>query len=105
MLYNFNGFLLNTNEIMSVQPTKGQKAEYPFVLTVTLRNGQQFSVSYKDETTRRRELHDIQQLVNRSMAEPVTRFEIETIVSRYTDKIRSDLRNIKKLMKEGEPNE
>ncbi len=40
MLYNFNGTLLKQTLLLS----KGQRSEYPFVLTVAMRNGQQFAV-------------------------------------------------------------
>ena len=48
MLYNFNGTLINTADIVTVSTSKGQRAEYPFVLTVAMRNGQQFAVSYRN---------------------------------------------------------
>lgn len=105
MLYNFNGTLINVADIVSVQSTRGQRAEYPFVLTVALRNGQQFSVSYRDEATRRKEVFDIARAFDRSIPEPVTRYEVETIVSKFTEKIRNDIRPIKKFVKEGENHE
>ena len=43
MLYNFNGTLLNVADIVTVTSSKGQRSEYPFVLTVAMRNGQQLT--------------------------------------------------------------
>ena len=37
MLYNFNGTLLNVADIVTVTSSKGQRSEYPFVLTVAMR--------------------------------------------------------------------
>ena len=59
MLYNFNGTLLNVADIVTVSTSKGQRAEYPFVLTVAMRNGQQFAVSYHNEIDRIREVNEI----------------------------------------------
>lgn len=101
MLYNFNGVLLNVVDIVSVQPTRGQNHEYPFVLTVALRSGQQFAVSYRDEAARKREVNSIAQAYMKAVPAPVSRYEVEQIVSTYTAKIRNDLRTIKKLLKEG----
>ena len=58
MLYNFNGTLLNVADIVTVSTSKGQRAEYPFVLTVAMRNGQQFAVSYHNEIDRIREVNE-----------------------------------------------
>lgn len=105
MLYNFNGTLINVADIVYVSPTKGQRAEYPFMLTVALRNGQQFAVSYRDEASRRKETYDIARAFERSIPEPVSRYEIESIVQKFADKIRNDIRPIKKFVKDGEARE
>lgn len=101
MLYNFNGTLINLADIVSIQSTRGQKQDYPFVLTVTLRNGQQFATAYHDEAARYREIHGITKAYLIAVPAPVSRYEVETICSTYTKKIRNDLREIKKLLKEG----
>lgn len=70
MLYNFNGTLINVADIVSVQSTKGQRSDYPFVLTVALKNGQQFAVSYATEPSRRAEVNRIAQAYERSVPTP-----------------------------------
>lgn len=35
---------------------------------------------------------------------PVTRYEVEQIISTYTNKVRNDLRAIKRMLKEGAEN-
>lgn len=91
MLYNFNGTLLNTADIVTVSTSKGQRAEYPFVLTVAMRNGQQFAVSYRNE-------------IDRSVVNPVTRYEVESIVEKYIRRVRADFRPLKKFAKESAEN-
>ena len=73
MLYNLNGTLINAADIVTVSTGKGQRAEYPFVLTVTMRNGQQLAVNYRNEVDRIRDVNGITQAFNCSMANPVTR--------------------------------
>lgn len=70
MLYNFNGTLINVADIVSVQSTKGQRSDYPFVLTVALKNGQQFAVSYATEPSRRAEVNRIAQLMRGQFLPP-----------------------------------
>lgn len=91
MLYNFNGTLLNVADIVTVTSSKGQRSEYPFVLTVAMRNGQQFAVSYRNE-------------VDRSVVSPVTHYEVESIVEKYIKKVRADLQPLKKFAKESAEN-
>lgn len=105
MLYNFNGTLINVTDIVSVHSSKGQRADYPFVLTVTLRNGQQFAVSFRDEPGRNCEINRITQAFNTTVPNPVCRYEVEQIVSTYVNKVRNDLRVIKKQMKEDADND
>ena len=44
------------------------------------------------------------QAYERSVPTPVTRYEVEQIISTYTNKVRNDLRAIKKMLKEGAEN-
>ena len=104
MLYNFNGTLINVADIVSVQSTKGQRSDYPFVLTVALKNGQQFAVSYSTEPSRRAEVNRIAQAYERSVPTPVILFEDEATIEIYTNKVRNDLRAIKRMLKEGAEN-
>lgn len=104
MLYNFNGTLLNVADIVTVTSSKGQRSEYPFVLTVAMRNGQQFSVCYRNEVDRTREVNAIARALDRSVVNPVTRYEVESIVEKYIKKVRADLQPLKKFVKESAEN-
>lgn len=70
MLYNFNGTLLNVADIVTVTSSKGQRSDYPFVLTVAMRNGQQFAVNYHNEIDRIREVNEIARAFDRSVVNP-----------------------------------
>lgn len=104
MLYNLNGTLLNVADIVTVSTSKGQRAEYPFVLTVTMRSGQQFAVSYHNEVDRIRDVNGITRAFNCSVVNPVTRYEVESIVEKYIRRVRADLRPLKKFAKESAEN-
>ena len=104
MLYNFNGTLLNVADIVTVSTSKGRQAEYPFVLTVAMRNGQQFAVSYRNEINRTREVNEIARAFNCSVVNPVTHYEVESIVEKYIKRVRADLRPLKKFAKESTEN-
>lgn len=104
MFYNFNGTLLNVTDIVTVSTGKGQRAEYPFVLTVAMRNGQQFAVSYRNEVDRIREINEIARAFDRSVVNPVTHYEVESIVEKYIKKVRADLQPLRKFVKESAEN-
>ncbi len=104
MLYNFNGTLLNVADIVTVTSSKGQRSEYPFVLTVAMRNGQQFAVCYHNEIDRIREVNEIARAFDRSVVSPVTHYEVESIVEKYIKKVRADLQPLKKFAKESAEN-
>lgn len=104
MLYNLNGTLLNVADIVTVSTSKDQRAERPFVLTVTMRNGQRFAVSYRNEVDRIREVNGITRAFDRSVVNPVTRYEVESIVEKYIRRVRDDLRPLKKFAKESDEN-
>lgn len=104
MLYNFNGTLLNVADIVTVSTSKGQRAEYPFGLTVTMRNGQQFTVSYHNEVGRTQEVNRIARAFDCSVVNPATRYEVESIVEKYIKRVRADLRLLKKFEKESTEN-
>lgn len=104
MLYNLNGTLLNVADIVTVSTSKGQRAEYPFVLTVTMRDGQRVAFSYHNEVDRIRDVNGITQAFNCSVVKPVTRYEVESIVEKYIRRVRADLRPLKKFAKESAEN-
>ena len=59
---------------------------------------------YATEPSRRAEVNRIAQAYERSVPTPVTRYEVEQIISTYTNKVRNDLRAIKRMLKEGAEN-
>mgnify|MGYP007115460550 CR=1 FL=1 len=104
MLYNFNGNLVNVADIVTVTTSKSQNSEYPFILTVAMRNGQHFAVSYRTDADRRREINQIARSFELSVETPVSRYELETVVEKYIKKVRADIQPLKKLVKESAEN-
>lgn len=104
MLYNFNGNLVNVADIVTVITSNGQNPTYPFVLTVTMRNGQHIAVNFRTDADRRREINQIARSFELSVETPVSRYELETIVEKYIKKVRADLQPLKKFAKENAEN-
>lgn len=104
MLYNFNGNLVNVADIVTVTTSKGQNSEYPFTLTVAMRNGQHIAVCYRTDADRRREINQIARSFELSVETPVSRYELETVVEKYIKKVRADIQPLKKLVKESAEN-
>lgn len=101
MMVNFNDNYLNAAEIIAVLTDNSGRADYPYKLTVKLRAGGEYSVIYTSMAALREERYRITEMANRACPEPVSRYEVEACVSSAVEKIRRDLREIKKLLKGG----
>jgi hypothetical protein len=81
MLYKFNANYINLAEIASLSCTASNDTEYPYTLTVFLKDGNKYGVRYTTEQARNAEAWNIMQAHNKTDPEPVSRYEVETIVS------------------------
>lgn len=99
MLYRFNNNLINVTEISSVYSTKGSNRDYPYDLTVRMKDGHTIGVCYRTEEARNTELWNIQTAFRSAVAEPITRMEVDNLLNKYTEKIRRELRVIKNMLK------
>lgn len=104
MLYRFNNNLINVAEISSVSSTRGNNRDYPYDLTVRMKDGTSLGVCYRTEEARNTELWNIQQAFRSTVPEPITRYEVNSLLNNYTDKIRRDLRVLRNMLREGVDN-
>jgi len=102
MLYRFNNNLVNVAEISSVCPSQGRNPQYPYDLTIRMKDGLSIGVCYKTEADRNREIGNIQRAFESSVPHPITYREIEDLLRQYTEKVKKDLRQLKALLKEGD---
>jgi hypothetical protein len=101
MLYKFNANYINLAEIASLSCTASNDTEYPYTLTVFLKDGNKYGVRYTTEQARNAEAWNIMQAHNKTDPEPVSRYEVETIVSSELEKVRRDFRRLREVIREG----
>lgn len=97
MMYDFNGNYISVGEVISISKTDSPKPDFPFRLTVSLRNNQQFTVDYKDKMIRDQEAARIAQLHDNTCPAPINRYEMEDLFNKQTNKLLRYIREIKKL--------
>lgn len=101
MMYDFNGTFINAAEIVSVANKSSGNPAYPFQLVVTLKSGSQFAVNYKDEFSRKAEAQRIARFHDNTCPDPVSRWELQSILDSQTAKLLRYIREIRKLVTEG----
>lgn len=99
MLYRFNNNLINVTEISSVSSTKGSNRDYPYDLTVRMKDGTSIGVCYRTEEARQNEVWKIEQAFRSTVPDPISRYEMDILLHKYTEKIRSRLRVIENMLK------
>lgn len=98
MMVNFNDNYLNAAEIIAVLTAESGRDDYPYRLTVKLRDGSSYSVIYKTMAGLREDQYRLTEMHNRTCPEPVSRYEMENCISSAVEKIRRDFRGVKKLL-------
>lgn len=101
MMYDFNGNFINAAEIVSVSSRDSGNPTYPFQLVVTLKSGGQFAVNYKDKFSRTKEAQQIARFHDNTCPDPVSRWELQSLLDSQTAKLLRYIREIRKLVMEG----
>lgn len=106
MLYNFNGNLINLLEVVAVEVSASTNSQYPYLLTVKLKDNRSYGVCYATEAGRRQEMNRIQAEANRAFRQlyppSIERIELEAIVKREVQKLKPEIRILKKMLEGGE---
>ena len=100
MLYKIGENYVNVDEVESVLVGNSGDRSYPYALTVNLKSGKSFTRWFSSEQQRNTVANDIAQFHRQWHTEPVSRYELDTVVSHEVQKVRNDVRTIKKLLLE-----
>ena len=100
MLYKIGENYVNVDEVESVLVGDSGDRSYPYSLTVNLKSGKSFTRWVSSEQKRNTVANDIAQFHRQWHTEPVNRYELDTVVSHEVQKVRNDVRTIKKLLLE-----
>lgn len=104
-MYNFNGNYINLLQVNCLVCQKSADPSYPWELIITLNpSGKTLGVMYKTKQARDDEAKRIADQINncfyRMNPETLSRWDVTSIVSKETDKIRRDVRTLKALVTE-----
>jgi len=102
MFYNFNNSIINVNEISSVYQSSSENTEYPFSLKIFMKDGMIYSVNYATEKGCKQEVDALTRFISPPVLELVTCYDIERIVSKQIEKIRRDIKNLRKKINDNE---
>ena len=99
MLYKLaSSVYVNLSEIKSVSMPDSGRSDYPYRLTVEFKDGGAKSIDYKWKNSRDDDAAALS--YNQEKECPVSRFEVEQIVTREVDKMRRDFRRLRESLKE-----
>lgn len=100
MLYKFNTIYINLAEIQTMELGDTGDSTYPYKLTVRMKDGTGTSVKYSTRYARDDEAAQIKRSHDLTLPDPVTRYEVENIVSNEVEKMRRDFRRLRESLKE-----
>lgn len=100
MLYQIGQNYVNVDEVESVLVGDSGDRSYPYYLTVNLKSGKSFTRWFSSEPQRNKVADDIARFHQQWHTDPVNRYELDTVVSHEVQKVRNDVRTIKKLLLE-----
>lgn len=100
MLYKIGQNYVNVDEVESVLVGDSGDHKFPYALTVNLKSGKSFTRWYQSESQRNIVADEISRFHKQWHTEPVSRYELDTVVSHEVQKVRNDVRTIKKLLLE-----
>lgn len=92
MLIRFGSWLINAEEIEAVMTISPNKVR------AQMNSGRTYDLNCKDSAEQTREREKLLREIELRFPPPVNRYELDTVVQKATDKIRSDLRVLRKLV-------
>ncbi len=104
MTYNFNGNYINVLEIKAVNSSEGGDPDYPYVLTVCFKDGSTQGVKYKRKKDSEAEAKRIAFIMDECFERmaPMSDTQVKMILSAEIEKVRRDIRTVKRLLLEKE---
>ena len=101
-MFKWSGMYINPGDVVSITTGTDSRQDYPFSMTVGLRNGREFKTNYAKASARDLDAGRLADCVGRIQPEPVTSYEMELIVNRLKDTIRRDIKNLRQELKKEE---
>lgn len=97
-----NCFYINPEEVAAISAGTDGSNTHSHYMTVHLRTGKEYRVNYSTASARDADAHRLAQAVSRTQPDPVSRYEMETLIDHAKDAIRRDIKALRKELKEKE---
>lgn len=94
-MFKWSGIYINPSDVAAINTGTDSSKSSPFYMTVILRGGQEFRTFYAAESARDYDSARLAQEVSKLYAEPVTKEDVESIVSKAKDAIRRDIKALR----------
>lgn len=95
-----NCFYINPEEVAAISTGTDGSSTHPHYMTVHLRSGKEYRVNYTTASARDTDAQRLSQAVTRIRPDPVSRYEMETLIDRAKDTLRRDIKALRKELKE-----
>lgn len=89
-------FYINPEEVAAISMGADSGNTHAHYMTVHLRTGKEYRVNYSSASARDADAHRLAQAVNKVMPDPVSRYEMESLIDRAKDALRRDIKALRK---------
>ena len=91
-----NCFYINPEDVAAISTGSDGSSTHPHYMTVHLRSGKEYRVNYSAPSSRDADAQRLAQAVNKARPDPVSRYEMETMIDRAKESIRRDVKALRK---------
>ena len=89
-------FYINPEEVAAISMGSDGSNTHPHYMTVHLRSGKEYRVNYQTSSARDTDAQRLAQAINRLRPDPVSRYEMESLIDRAKDALRRDIKALRK---------
>lgn len=95
VFHRFGSWLLNLDEVEAVMYVD---IDNKYILRIRMKTGKEYDLYCASPAARNQEREKIWQVMQNTHPAPVSRYEVEMVVQKATEKVRGDIRTLKKLV-------
>lgn len=101
-MFKWSGFYINPADVTAIITGVDNRQSHAHYMTVHLRSGKEYQSNYAREEARNLDAARLANEVSKLQAEPITRYEVEDIVSRAKEAVRRDIKALRDELKKEE---
>ena len=94
-MFKWGDSYINPEDVSCIFNKNNGSIEYPFCMSVRLRYGGEYSLSYKRKADRDADAARLANLVSRRSPDPISRYEVEGLLDKVKNAIRRDIKALR----------